>query len=254
MSRAAGTTPVWALFSTATLIVFGLAACTGSPDATTSSPAVETTALWLFDEPAGLYPSHTLDDMSDNDMVLTLGLGAQVAPGRYGNALLLASLDPPLEVPPAEEKPGEFGLARLPVPEGRTVEPLSWFTAHYAALMTSGENHLRKQVGHKNPTTSALNLGDFDWTVEFWHSPGASHTGCAGVSSVRPTDGRTERVAGGADRATRVPAGIRRDAAERRARVASGLAGRRTEPADDDSSTGLAADASSATGAEAVNL
>ena len=110
--------------------------------------------------------------MSDNDMVLSLGLGAQVAPGRYGNALLLAPLDPPLDVPPAEEKPGEFGLARLPPPEGRTVEPLSWFTAHYAALMTSGENHLRRQVGHKNPTTNALNLGDFDWTVEFWHSSG----------------------------------------------------------------------------------
>ena len=110
--------------------------------------------------------------MSDNDMVRSLGLGAQVAPGRYGNALLLAPLDPPLDVPPAEEKPEHFGLARLPPPEGRTVEPLSWFTAHYAALMTSGENHLRKQVGHKNPTTNALNLGDFDWTVEFWHSSG----------------------------------------------------------------------------------
>ena len=161
-----------ALFSTAIPVVLLLAAaaCTSAPDA--SPPAVETTALWLFDEPAGLYPSHTLDDMSDNDMVLTLGLGAQVVPGRYGNALLLAPLDPPLDVPPAEEKPGEFGLARLPIPEGRTVEPLSWFTAHYAALMTSGENHLRKQVGFKNPTTSDLNLGDFDWTVEFWHSPG----------------------------------------------------------------------------------
>ena len=161
--------PVWGLF---VLTLVGLAACTGSPNTTTSTSATQTTALWLFDEPAGLYPSHTLDDMSDNDMVLTLGLGAQVAPGRYGNALLLAPLDPPLEVPPAEEKPGEFGLARLPTPEGRAVEPLSWFTAHFAALMTSGENHLRKQVGHKNPTTSALNLGDFDWTVEFWHSPG----------------------------------------------------------------------------------
>ena len=158
--------PVWGLFA----ILVGLAACSPPPD--DAPPAVETTALWLFDEPAGLYPSHTLDDMSDNDMVLTLGLGAQVAPGRYGNALLLAPLDPPLDVPPAEEKPGEFGLARLPTPEGRTVEPLSWFTAHFAALMTSGENHLRKQVGHKNPTASALNLGDFDWTVEFWHSPG----------------------------------------------------------------------------------
>ncbi len=219
--------PVWGLLA----ISLALAACTPPPDATTTTDptATETTALWLFDEPAGLYPSHTLDDMSDNDMVLTLGLGAQVAPGRFGNALLLAPLDPPLDVPPAEEKPGEFGMARLPTPEGRTVEPLSWFTAHFSALMTSGENHLRKQVGHKNPTTSALNLGDFDWTVEFLHSPGASHTGCAGV-----------------------PAGIRRDAAERRARVASGLAGRRTEPADDDSSSGPAADASSAAGAEAA--
>ena len=165
--------PVWGTLGL--LAIVALTACTPAPDAptTTATPSpTTTTALWLFDEPAGLYPSHTLDDMSDNDMVLTLGLGAQVVPGRYGNALLLAPLDPPLDVPPAEEKPGEFGLARLPIPEGRTVEPLSWFTAHYAALMTSGENHLRKQVGFKNPTTSALNLGDFDWTVEFWHSPG----------------------------------------------------------------------------------
>ncbi|MDE2921365.1 MAG: hypothetical protein OXR83_00640 [Acidobacteriota bacterium] len=173
--------PVWSLF----LLTLALAACSPPPDG--APPAVETTALWLFDEPAGLYPSHTLDDMSDNDMVLTLGLGAQVAPGRYGNALLLAPLDPPLEVPPAEEKPGEFGLARLPVPEGRTVEPLSWFTAHFAAFMTSGENHLRKQVGHKNPTTSALNLGDFDWTVEFWHSPGD-----AALGGSRPEGRRTD--------------------------------------------------------------
>ncbi|MYI34513.1 MAG: LamG domain-containing protein, partial [Holophagales bacterium] len=169
------------------LLLIGLTACSPPPDA--APPAVETTALWLFDEPAGLYPSHTLDDMSDNDMVLTLGLGAQVAPGRYGNALLLEPLDPPLDVPPAEEKPGEFGLARLPVPEGRTVEPLSWFTAHFAALMTSGENHLRKQVGHKNPTASALNLGDFDWTVEFWHSPGD-----AAFGGSRPEGRRTDTL------------------------------------------------------------
>ena len=174
------------LFATALLTL--LSACAPSPDTTTATPTtptVQTVALWLFDEPAGLYPSHTLDDMSDNDMVLSLGLSAQVVPGHYGNALLLASLAPPLDVPPAEEKPEHFGLARLPPPEGRTVEPLSWFTAHYAALMTSGENHLRKQVGHKNPTTSALNLGDFDWTVEFWHSP-------ADVSADAPADGPAE--------------------------------------------------------------
>jgi len=170
----------------ALLLLLGLAACSPPPDDLTTS-AVQTTALWLFDEPAGLYPSHTLDDMSDNDMVLTLGLGAQVAPGRYGNALLLAPLEPPLEVPPAEEKPVEFGMARLPTPEGRTVEPLSWFTAHFAALMTSGENHLRRQVGHKNPSTSALNLGDFDWTVEFWYSPGD-----AAFGGSRPEGRRTD--------------------------------------------------------------
>ena len=189
-------------------VLLGLTACTAPPD--TAPPAVETTALWLFDEPAGLYPSHTLDDMSDNDMVLTLGLGAQVVPGRYGNALLLAPLDPPLDVPPAEEKPGEFGLARLPIPEGRTVEPLSWFTAHYAALMTSGENHLRKQVGFKNPTTSALNLGDFDWTVEFWHSPGgppADAPGDAGGSGPgRALDGSPGGAPGSAASSARSPA------------------------------------------------
>ena len=185
-----------ALFSTAIpVVLLAAAACTSAPDA--PPPAVETTALWLFDEPAGLYPSHTLDDMSDNDMVLTLGLGAQIVPGRYGNALLLAPLDPPLDVPPAEEKPGEFGLARLPVPEGRTVEPLSWFTAHYAALMTSGENHLRKQVGFKNPTTSALNLGDFDWTVEFWHSPGDAGGSGPGRAPAGPGD--TPAAAEGAE-------------------------------------------------------
>jgi hypothetical protein len=32
-----------------------------------------------------------------------------------------------------------------------------------------GENHLRKQVGFKNATDTPLNLGDFDWTVEFWY-------------------------------------------------------------------------------------
>ena len=96
--------PVWALLSTATptALLLLLTACTATPaDPTTP----QTTALWLFDEPAGLYPSHTLDDMSDNDMVLSLGLGAQVAPGHYGNALLLAPpLAPPLDVPPGRRE------------------------------------------------------------------------------------------------------------------------------------------------------
>jgi len=40
----------------------------------------------------------------------------------------------------------------------------------------------------------------------------AERTGCAGLSSVRPTDGRTDWFACGASRATRVLAGIRRKA------------------------------------------
>ena len=177
------------LFATALLTL--LTACAPSPDTTTTTPTtptVQTVALWLFDEPAGLYPSHTLDDMSDNDMVLSLGLGAQVAPGHYGNALLLAPLAPPLDVPPAEEKPEHFGLARLPPPDGRTVEPLSWFTAHYAALMTSGENHLRKQVGHKNPTDQRPQPRRLRLDRRVLALPGRPVSADAPADGRRPTD------------------------------------------------------------------
>ena len=37
--------------------------------------------------------------------------------------------------------------------------------------MTSGENHLRNEVGFANATETKLNVGDFDWTVEFWFLP-----------------------------------------------------------------------------------
>lgn len=131
---------------------------------------VTTTALWLFDEPVGLYPSHVLDDVSANDMPLSIGVGAQVARGLYGNSLLLAKREP-FEIPQAEENHVLYGLEQLPPPEGRIQAPLSWFNARYAALMTSGEQHLRVQVGFVNPTSNSLNLGDFDWTVEFWYAP-----------------------------------------------------------------------------------
>ncbi len=45
---------------------------------------------------------------------------------------------------------------------------MTWRNATFAALMTSGENHLRKEVAFANATDGPLNLGDFDWTVEFW--------------------------------------------------------------------------------------
>ncbi len=37
--------------------------------------------------------------------------------------------------------------------------------------MTRGEKHLRQEVGFASPTKSRLNLGDHDWTVEFWFLP-----------------------------------------------------------------------------------
>ena len=61
----------------------------------------------------------------------------------------------------------------LPVPEGRTVVPMNWENARFAALITSGENHLRKEFDFLNATRSHLNLGAFDWTVEFWMQLGA---------------------------------------------------------------------------------
>ena len=100
-------------------------------------------------------------------MPLVIGNGGQVVEGIYGNALLLADREP-FEIPEGEENSERFGFTRMPPGEGRTIEPLNWFNAHFAALMTSGENHLRKEVGFVNPTGTNLNLGNFDWTIEFW--------------------------------------------------------------------------------------
>ena len=136
-------------------------------------PTDEVIALWLFDEPVGLYPSSVLDDSSGNDMPLVIGMSAQIGQGRYGNGLRLTPRSP-FEVPPGPEFPEKFGFVQLEPQPGRTTPPMSWFNAHFAALMTSGEWHLRKEVGFVNATASDLNLGDFDWTVEFWHIADAS--------------------------------------------------------------------------------
>lgn len=150
-----------------------LASCgnTGPAGAGPEEPPVTTVALWLFDEPAGLYPSSTLDDSSDNDMPLAIGMGGQVVEGLYGHGLLLADREP-FEIPEGEENYRKFGFVKMQPAEGRTVEPMTWHNATFAALMTSGEKHLRKEVGFVNPTSVDLNLGDFDWTVEFWHLRG----------------------------------------------------------------------------------
>ena len=47
----------------------------------------ETVALWLFDEQAGVYPSSVLNDTGPNSHFLILGRGAEIAPGKFGNAL-----------------------------------------------------------------------------------------------------------------------------------------------------------------------
>jgi hypothetical protein len=128
----------------------------------------QTIALWPFDEQQGLYPSSVLSDVSSNDYPLVLGLGGQVVPGKFGNAL------EPAEYPafpfPHSDNP-LFGLGPVAAREGRKVEPLTWRTARFCALMTSGENHLRNEVGFANAAETKLNLGGFDWTVEFWFLP-----------------------------------------------------------------------------------
>jgi len=129
---------------------------------------VKTVALWAFDEQIGIYPSCVISDLSENDYPLVLGPGGQIVAGKYGNAL--APVDQPQVNYPQEENI-KFGLQPIPAPDGRTIEPMTWMNANFCALMTSGENHLRKQVGFVHPTKTKLNLGQFDWTVEFWYLP-----------------------------------------------------------------------------------
>lgn len=125
------------------------------------------TALWLFDEQIGIYPSSVLEDNSESNIPLVLGLGGKIAKGKFGNALDIEK-HPRILLPKGEE---EFGLVPMEVEDGRTVQPLTWHNANYAAFMTNGEKHLRKEIGFKKPTETKLNLGHFDWTVEFWFNP-----------------------------------------------------------------------------------
>ena len=150
-----------------------IAACGNaeSGDGGNEDSSAKTVALWLFDEPIGLYPSSTLDDSSDNDMPLSIGMGGQVVEGLYGHGLLFADREP-LKIPEGEENFEKYGFTKMAPAAGRTVEPMTWFNAKFAALMTSGETHLRKEVGFVNPTSTDLNLGGFNWTIEFWHLSG----------------------------------------------------------------------------------
>jgi len=131
-----------------------------------------TVALWLFDEPPGLYPSCPLSDASPNGYILALGRGGCLVEGKYGRALE-ACVPGPLELPSTGGQLVLFGLAPPPARPGQKSQALWWGNAHFAALMTAGENHLRKP-SFANPTRTKLNLGAFDWTVEFWFRPSAS--------------------------------------------------------------------------------
>jgi hypothetical protein len=129
------------------------------------SRSADTVALWLFDEPAGLYPSTPLECSAGLDAPFVLGLGGSVIEGKFGRALSTEPF-PPLTIPAEGQETA--ALHRYPVPAGRTMEPLSWHNAQFCALMTGGENQVRKEVTFAHPTKTDLNLGDFDWTVEFW--------------------------------------------------------------------------------------
>ena len=124
-----------------------------------------TVALWLFDEPAQIYPSSALNDASGNNHFLVVGRGGRISEGRFGRALEPA--DPaPVHISGSSRNP-QFGLTPVPAQMGRKVAPMTWQNATFCALATTGEKHLRNP-GFPNPTDSKLNLGDFDWTVEFW--------------------------------------------------------------------------------------
>ena len=137
-------------------------------------------ATWLFDEPVQSYPSTILNDSGPQGYILALGRGARLAEGRFGNALEPAAPEP-LEmrgsaIDAGSESARAFGLVPVARPEGRRVEPMGWPTATFAALMTSGERHLRSP-GFANATDTRLDLGDFDWTLELWFLPGPGSEG-----------------------------------------------------------------------------
>jgi hypothetical protein len=137
-----------------------------------NSKAQQPVSIWLFDEAQGLYPSSVLENSSQNDYPMVLGLGGKIVPGKFGNALEVSGVLH-VDLPKGDV---EFGLAD---PVGTTSngnEVLTWKNANFAALMTSGTTHLRNQVGFADASKTKLNLGNFDWTVECWLqlNPGAT--------------------------------------------------------------------------------
>src|SRR5262245_1294049 len=111
------------------LVLFAL--CVGLPSLSVPTFA-QTIAFWPFDEQQGLYPSSVLSDASSNDYPLVLGLGGQVVPGKFGNALEPGEY-PAFPFPQSDN--ALFGLGPVAAKPGRKAAPLSWKTAHFCALM-----------------------------------------------------------------------------------------------------------------------
>ncbi len=139
-----------------------------------AAPA-ETAALWLFDEQEQLYPSSILNDAGPDGYFLVLGRGGAIVPGRFGRALR------PVEPAPFEPKYAgvrsqeefsdagrfDFGLVSPPAKPGRTVPPMTWFNATFAATLVNGDEHLRR-TPFPHPTEGSLNIAGGEFTIEFW--------------------------------------------------------------------------------------
>ena len=131
-----------------------------------------TAALWLFDEQEQIYPGSGLNDTGPGDLILSLGRGGEIVPGHFGHALRITAPSEfkPLFDPDAitfkvltQDRLVRTGLEQLALRSGRTIEPLSWLNATFAAAFLSGEEHLR-HTSAANATASRLNLGAGDWT------------------------------------------------------------------------------------------
>lgn len=145
----------------------------------TAAPSNPTIALYLFDEPAGAYPSSLLNDAGPNHYNVALGRGGCIVNGKFGRALEPCG-PRPLDLSKVKETSVLFGLAPAPRKPGRTMPPLQWSNATFAALATTGEQHLRSP-GFANVTKTKLNLGAFDWTIELWLYPTSATTSREGI-------------------------------------------------------------------------
>jgi Concanavalin A-like lectin/glucanases superfamily len=166
-----------------------------------SQASAGTVALWLFDEQAEIYPSCLLNDASGNGHIVAIGRGGRIVEGRFGRAL--EPIQPqPLKINSSSHNV-QFGLKPLPPAPGRKIEPMTWMNATFCALSTNGEKHLRTP-GFPNVTASKLNLGAFDWTVEFWFMPTRDSAGQGIVFEIgqgpRGENDRVTRLSLDADR------------------------------------------------------